>query len=81
MDILAPGVDIESSWYKDGEPYKTISGTSMACPHVAGRFCTQQGETWTGLVTWPYVNTRGLGLCGQKCVQVSSCGVLYREYL
>jgi subtilisin family serine protease len=34
VDILAPGVNITSAW-KDGRS-KTISGTSMASPHVAG---------------------------------------------
>lgn len=37
--IAAPGVAIESCWMADGiEPdeYNTISGTSMAAPHVAG---------------------------------------------
>lgn len=34
VDFCAPGSGILSSW-KDGE-YKTISGTSMAAPHVAG---------------------------------------------
>lgn len=34
VDIIAPGVCIESTW-NDGA-YNTISGTSMASPHVAG---------------------------------------------
>jgi subtilisin family serine protease len=33
-DIFAPGVDITSSWLNGGT--NTISGTSMATPHVAG---------------------------------------------
>jgi len=34
VDIIAPGQQITSSWINNG--YATISGTSMACPHVAG---------------------------------------------
>ena len=32
----APGVDITSDWYNGATATRTISGTSMASPHVAG---------------------------------------------
>jgi subtilisin family serine protease len=36
VDIIAPGAGITSSWIKSNTATKTISGTSMASPHVAG---------------------------------------------
>ena len=36
VDINAPGVNITSSWYNTTTATNTISGTSMATPHVAG---------------------------------------------
>ena len=36
VDLFAPGVGITSSWNSGNTATNTISGTSMATPHVAG---------------------------------------------
>ncbi|XP_030840471.1 uncharacterized protein LOC756278 [Strongylocentrotus purpuratus] len=36
LDIFAPGDDVNSAKYGTSSSYTEMSGTSMACPHVAG---------------------------------------------
>ncbi|HEV8172950.1 MAG TPA: S8 family serine peptidase [Actinoplanes sp.] len=44
LDIFAPGSSITSDWYSSDTATKTISGTSMASPHVAGAAALVLGQ-------------------------------------
>ncbi|MFG3341696.1 S8 family serine peptidase [Glycomyces sp. NPDC048151] len=43
VDVFAPGVDITSAWHSSNSATNTISGTSMASPHVAGAVAVYLG--------------------------------------
>lgn len=45
LDIFAPGSSITSSWYTSSTATNTISGTSMATPHVVGAAALVLGAT------------------------------------
>ncbi len=49
LDIFAPGSGITSAWYTSANSTNTISGTSMASPHVAGAAALwlEGNSSWT----------------------------------
>jgi thermitase len=46
VEVAAPGVDILSTWFDGG--YRSLSGTSMATPHVAGVAAVIAGQPASG---------------------------------
>ncbi|HYH94880.1 Ig-like domain-containing protein, partial [Hyalangium sp.] len=72
VDIFAPGVNIASAWFTSDTATSSISGTSMASPHVAGAaalylqtnpLASPQtvGAALTGFATPGHVSSPGTG--------------------
>jgi subtilisin family serine protease len=76
-DISAPGRSVRSAWFNSDTGYKTISGTSMACPHVAGvvalmkSFDSELNFAKAKQALYGGVDTKTLVKTGKNCGGVS----------
>lgn len=61
-NLCGPGVDVTSAWIGANTVLKTISGTSMATPHVAGcaALWAEQQKQLTGVLTHQYLASKTL---------------------
>lgn len=70
VDILAPGVGIKSDWIKSTTATNTISGTSMATPHVSGAIARylSAGRTVSELIS----NSNKISISGIPAATISN---------
>jgi serine protease len=69
LDISAPGSNVISTYNTNDTSYSSLSGTSMATPHVAGAIalalsCAPAGTTRTQIVNALYSTAEDLGTAG-----------------
>jgi len=69
-DIFAPGSNVLSAWIGNTAATNTISGTSMACPHVTGVVA----ETWAQNPDWTAAQVKALVLSNAASGRVTNPG-------
>jgi len=86
VSILAPGVLITSTWIGSNTAIETISGTSMASPHVAGAaacYLSENPDDTPAQVKAALLNTASSGLvdlnCAGNCASKTPNLLLYKS--
>lgn len=66
IEVSGPGVGVYSSWITSQQSHKTLSGTSMATPHVAGiaALYAEKYPSHTPLQLWNLITTNARTLNG-----------------
>jgi subtilisin len=74
VDIAGPGVDVLSSFPVSKGSYRSLDGTSMATPHVAGiaALHAQSNAAYRGAALWQRLTATALPLPGQPATHVGA---------
>jgi subtilisin family serine protease len=83
VDVLAPGSTIKSAWYTSNTATNTISGTSMAAPHVAGVMALFAGDAQLtpAQLKAAVINEATSGIVDLSCGTASACTVTPNLFL
>jgi len=73
VTLFAPGTSIKAAWYTSNTATNTISGTSMASPHVAGLSALIVGDHKAGSITPAQVKQRLIDESTKDAINFANC--------